>query len=140
MRALILIILALVAPASFAKEGPVKGSFVFNLKKHEGKERVLMVFAPSKSHEKFKQQWATLKGRYAEFRTGKAVIYFAFASDEVGRADDLYLRPVDARDLRKSFQISESDFQVLLIDRTGKVTKKFHDPIDKATLERWLKS
>lgn len=140
MRAFILAVLALMAPASFAKEAPVKGSFVFNLKKHEGKERVLMIFSPSKSHDKFKQQWSVLKGRYSEFRTSKTVIYFAFASEDIGRADDLYLRPVDARDLRKAFQISEGDFQILLIDRAGKVTKKFHEPMDKATLERWLKS
>lgn len=113
------------------------GSSQYNLKKFEGKKNLLILFAPDPKDERFKATQDGLLGRYEEFRKKSLAVFYVFET-EMGRADDLKLRPEDGADLRNRLNVSAGEFRVFLIDKKGKVKSQSKDSMTKSQLDQFL--
>ena len=139
MRILVLSLLAslLGSVQMEGRDAQTKGSYVYSLKRFEGKKSLVVVFATSSKDESFKKTQEALLGRYAEFRKQGLSVFYVFES-EVGRADDMRLRIEDAADLRRTFKIDSGEFRVILIDKKGKLKRESKSPMSKEEIDKFL--
>lgn len=139
MRRCLLILLCLLSQVSFAEGSQQKsvGSYEYSIKKYEGKKSLLILFAPSSKDEKFKATLEGVLGRYEEFRKRSLGIFYVFES-EIGRADDMKLRPSDSTDLRRRMKVNSGEFRAVLVDKKGKIKRESSQQMTKAQLDQFL--
>jgi len=121
-----------------AKNSKAIGTYEYNLKKYRGKQNVLLVFAPTKKTAEFQQQAEILKEQFKFLKERNSALFYVLVSDD-GRADNLKLRDLDAKDLRKQFGVKEGSFLVVAVDKNGKTTGKKTTPQTLEELKKILK-
>ncbi len=133
----VLFFLLFLGAAVVASEQKSVGSFEYSLKRYEGKKSLLILFAPNAQDEKFKTTLEGVLGRYEEFRKKSLGVFYVF-ENEVGRADDMKLRPQDGSDLRKRMKVSSGEFRAVFLDKKGKVRRESSEPMTKSQLDQFL--
>ena len=106
-----------------------KGEHQVDLSSHQGKNRLLMLFAPSEDapiYQSFKEQ---LQRRAQEVRDRDVVTLHLFESGE-GRLDVLPLHKEQVLSSRKRFSIDKGQCTVILIGKDGEVKFREELPID----------
>jgi hypothetical protein len=100
-----------------------------DLSSYQGKNRLLMLFAPSEDapmYQSFKKQ---LQRRAQEMRDRDLVTFHLFESGE-GRLDDRSLHKEQVLPLRKLFSITRGECTVILIGKDGDVKFREQLPVD----------
>jgi Domain of unknown function (DUF4174) len=103
-----------------------KGADPVDLDSYQGKNRLLILFAPSEDasmYQPFKEQ---LQIRTQEIRDRDLVTFHVFESGE-GRLNDRPLHKEQVLSLRKRFSIKSGQCTVILIGKDGEV--KFREPL-----------
>lgn len=121
----------------YSEELSKKGSYEYSLKRFQGKKNLVLVFAPAPNDERFKKTQEGLLGRYQDFRKKSLGIFYVFEAD-IGRADDMKLRPEDSADLRKAFSIEPSEFRVIFVDKKGTKKRESKEALSREDLDRFL--
>jgi hypothetical protein len=119
----ILLVGMMVSLASGKGEDPV------DLDSYQGKNRLLILFAPSEDasmYQSFKEQ---LQIRTQEMRDRDLVTFDLFESGE-GRLDDRPLHKEQILPLRKRFSINRGQCTVILIGKDGEVKFREQLPVD----------
>ncbi len=88
---------------------------------YKWKNRLLLLFAPSASDEKYEEQIRLLEGLEAEFED-RDLLLGKFLEVETGELDGA-IPPEDAAKQRDAFSVEPDGFVVLLIGKDG--TEKF---------------
>ena len=112
--------------------------YEYGLDRYRKKKNVILIFATQPKSSDFVTQRDVFKEQYKLLRDRDAVLYFVF-EDEPGRADDLILREVDGRSLRRKFQISKNQFRVMIVNKAGKTILSKDSPQSLETFEKLLK-
>jgi len=106
-----------------------KGEDQVDLSSYQGKNRLLMLFAPSEEasmYQSFKEQ---LQIRTQEIRDRDLVTFHFFESGE-GRLDFLPLHKEQVLSLRKLFSIRREQSALILIGKDGEVKFRAPLPVD----------
>ena len=106
-----------------------KGEDQVDLSSNQGKNRLLMLFAPSENdpmYQSFKEQ---LQIRTQEIRDRDLVTFHAFEGGD-GRLDDRPLHREQVLSLRKLFSIKRGQCTVILIGKDGEVKFREQLPVD----------
>ena len=122
----------------FDKNENYRGNYEYSLKEWKGKSNVLLIFAPHKKNGEFQQQLDIVKEQFKFFKERNAVLYFVF-EDEEGRADDMKLRVVDGKSLRKRFKIEDGSFSLLAVNKKGDAGARKSKPQSLDELKALLK-
>jgi hypothetical protein len=113
------IMLALIIPAILTiGNGRVVMGSPLDLSQFKWKNRVLLLFAPGRSHPFFDNLHLTIMNRKGEVNDRDLVIFEIFESGP----SNVNLEELDSptvRSLRKKFNITEGEFAVILIGRDG---------------------
>jgi hypothetical protein len=110
-----------------------KGEDPVDLDSYQGKNRLLILFAPSEDasmYQSFKEQ---LQIRIQEIRDRDIVTFHLFESGE-GRMDERPLHKEQVLPLRKRFSIKRGQCTVILIGKDGDVKFREQLPVDLSAI------
>ena len=102
---------------------PVLASAQGDLSQYHNKNRVLLVFAPSRSDPRWQEQNVLLQNSAAAFRDRDLI-----------RLDDLETDKANEAALRTRYKVKPGQFRVLLIGKDGHVASAGPTPISLASL------
>ncbi|WGV25301.1 DUF4174 domain-containing protein [Halotia branconii] len=103
-------------------------NMAFNLNSYQWKNRLLLVFAPSKTSDLYWQQMQLFQEQKAGFSERDLVLVEMF-TEGAGRAGDKTLDQADVAQMQKQFNIAPQEFRTILIGKDGTSKRSDSQPV-----------
>jgi hypothetical protein len=99
-----------------------------DLNSYRGKNRLLLIFAPSASAMSYRQQVRMFAHQTPELLDRDMLILYLF-EEGPGNIDDIKLAPEIAARLRRHFEVKSEEFTAILIGKDGRVKFRADRPV-----------
>lgn len=103
-------------------------NMTFNLNSYQWKNRLLLIFAPSKDNPGYQRQMQLFEGTVADFKD-RDLISIELMANGISRAETQTLNEAEAASLRSKFNVAPEEFQVILIGKDGTAKRRDKQPV-----------
>jgi hypothetical protein len=123
------------APTSDSVENLGNSKEAFDLKTHQWKNRLLLVFAPSANSPAYQRQMQLFEGRQADFKERDLLLVELLTQGTSSTAGKM-LDQADVAKLRARFRVAPQDFRVILVGKDGTAKRRDSNPIQPEIIFR----
>ena len=116
-------------PATNLVANTKNSNMAFNLNTYQWKNRLLLIFAPSKDNHDYKRQMQLVEGMRAGFKE-RDLIAIELLTEGTSRAETQPLNEADAANLRSEFNVAPEEFRVILIGKDGTAKRRDQKPVE----------
>lgn len=99
-----------------------------NLESYQWKNRLLLLFAPSKNNAEYQQQMQLFQGQKASFAERNLLI-IELLTEGTSRVD-----AQEAAKIRERFNVNHKEFRVVLVGKDGTAKRQEHSPVSPQSI------
>ncbi|WP_199313032.1 DUF4174 domain-containing protein [Microcoleus sp. FACHB-672] len=103
-------------------------NMAFNLNTYQWKNRLLLIFAPSKDNPDYQRQMQLIQKTVADFQE-RDLIAIELLAQYTSQAETQTLNEADAANLRSEFNVAPEEFRVILIGKDGTAKRRDQKPV-----------
>ena len=104
------------------------------LDSYRGRNRVLLVFAPSRQDARYQEQFSLLADKTAGLKERNLILIAALADGKGRRVETRVLEDGDEKALRERYRVGPRQFRVILIGKDGHTAYSSRQPISSTRL------
>ena len=103
-------------------------NMALNINTYQWKNRLLLIFAPSKDNPDYQRQMQLVEGKLADFKE-RDLIAIELLAEGTSQAEMQTLNEAEAASLRSEFNVAPEEFRVILIGKDGTAKRRDEKPV-----------